>query len=193
MRKLSFFFTLMAAIAIWNLTSCEGRPSASGSASEVNTDSTEEMLEQERAEQKRLEQENAELQRQLEQEKAEQERLEQEKAKQQSYIGTFEIDDGHLGPIVLTVNDDETATIKYKNGDTIYYGSWYKYDTMKYVQFHFEGEEIYVGRKAIPQLYIGGTSKFLGNFVLLDGYLYTSSSAAKAKNPNERLEYKKVS
>ena len=35
MRKLSFFFALMAAITIWNLTSCEGRPSASGSGSDT--------------------------------------------------------------------------------------------------------------------------------------------------------------
>ena len=123
---------------------------------------------------------------------AEQQRMEQEKAKQQSLVGTFEINDGHLGPIVLKVNDDETATIRYKDSETIYYGSWYKSD--KYVNFHFDGEQIYINRpKAVPQLYIGGTSKFLGDFVLFEGYLYTSPSAANAKNPNERLEYKKVS
>lgn len=109
-----------------------------------------------------------------------------------SIVGTFEINDGHLGPIVLKVNDDETATIRYKDSETIYYGSWYKSD--KYVNFHFDGEQIYINRpKAVPQLYIGGTSKFLRDFVLFDGYLYTSPSAANAKNPNERLEYKRVS
>ena len=131
-------------------------------------------------------------QQRLEQERAEQQRLEEERAKQQSLVGTFEINDGHLGPIVLKVNDDETATIRYKDSETIYYGSWYKSD--KYVNFHFDGEQIYINRpKAVPQLYIGGTSKFLRDFVLFDGYLYTSPSAANAKNPNERLEYKRVS
>lgn len=189
MRKISFF-TLMAAIAIFSLTSCTGNRVTS--ASEVDSISSVSQIEQEQAELQRLEQEKAELQRQLEQEKAEQQRLEEEKAKQQSLVGTFEINDGHLGPIVLKVNDDETATIRYKDSETIYYGSWYKSD--KYVMFHFDGEQIYINRpKAVPQLYIGGTSKFLGDFVLFDGYLYTSPSAANAKNPNERLEYKRVS
>ncbi len=174
------------------LIGCTGTGSgASGSAAADSTIAEATMAEQERAEQQRLEQEKAEQER-LEQEKAEQQRLEEEKAKQQSLVGTFEINDGHLGPIVLKVNDDETATIRYKDSETIYYGSWYKSD--KYVNFHFDGEQIYINRpKSVPQLYIGGTSKFLGDFVLFDGYLYTSPSAANAKNPNERLEYKRVS
>lgn len=191
MRNLSLFFILMAAIAIWNLTSCTGGTSVkSGNDSIVDSPSYVSQLEEATTPSDEYVNEVFE-----ENEKqAEQQMLEEEQAEQESLVGTYEIDDGHLGPIVLTVNDDETATLRYKNDDTIYYGSWYKYDHMKYAQFHFEGEQIYVNRpKAVPQLYIGGTSKFLRDFVLFDGYLYTSSSAAKAKNPNERLEYKRVS
>ena len=166
MRKISLFTFLMAVIAMLNLSSCTQSAESSytsGVVSEVGMGSNDE-------------------------------RLEQEKAEQQSLVGTFEIDDGHLGPIVLTVNDDGTATIKYKDSETIYYGSWYKYDNMEYAQFHFDGEQIYINRpKAVPQLYIGGTSVFLRDFVLLDGYLYASSNAAKAKNPNGRLKFKRVS
>ena len=133
-------------------------------------------------------------QQRLEQERAEQQRLEEERAEQQRWVGTYQIDDGHLGPIILTVNEDETATMRYKGDDVIWYGSWYKNNNMECANFHFDGEEIYVGRpNVVPQLYIGGTSKFLRDFVLVDGYLYTSFSAARAKNPNERLKFQKVS
>lgn len=176
------------------LIGCTGTGSgASGSAAADSTIAEATMAEQERAEQQRLEQEKAEQER-LEQEKAEQQRLEEEKAKQQSLVGTYQIDDGHLGPIILTVNEDETATMRYKGDDVIWYGSWYKNNNMECANFHFDGEEIYVGRpNVVPQLYIGGTSKFLRDFVLVDGYLYTSFSAARAKNPNERLKFQKVS
>lgn len=189
MKKYKLFALVIGVALQGFLIGCYKAPQQSASASASFTSysaEAEAMAEQERAEQEKAEQQR------LEQERAEQQRLEEEKAKQQSLVGTFEINDGHLGPIVLKVNDDETATIKYKDWETIYYGSWYKSD--KYVIFHFDGEQIYINRpKAVPQLYIGGTSKFLRDFVLFDGYLYTSPSAANAKNPNERLEYKRVS
>lgn len=185
MKKYKLFALVIGVALQGFLIGCYKAPQQSASASASFTSysaEAEAMAEQEKAERQRLEQEMAE-----------QQRLEEEKAKQQSLVGTYEIDDGHLGPIVLTVNDDKTATIRYKNDDIIYYGDWYKYEHMEYAQFHFEGEQIYVNRpKAVPQLYIGGTSKFLRNFALKDGYLYTSSSAAKAKNPNERIEYKRM-
>ena len=203
MKKIKLFALAIGIASQCVLIGCTSSTTTEGSASfeELDLSDTvtavestidEKVTEQElAAEQQRMEQERAEQQR-MQQEKAEQQRMEQEKAKQQSLVGTFEINDGHLGPIVLKVNDDETATIRYKDSETIYYGSWYKSD--KYVNFHFDGEQIYINRpKAVPQLYIGGTSKFLGDFVLFEGYLYTSPSAANAKNPNERLEYKKVS
>ena len=125
MRNLSLLFTLMATVAIWNLTSCAGAGSTGTSASGscvVSMDPYNDSLEQEKEELQRLEQEKAELQRQLEQEKAKQQRLEQEKAEQESYVGTFEITEegkGNVRTIVLTVNDDETATMKYKDSEFI--------------------------------------------------------------------------
>lgn len=201
MRNLSLLFTLMATVAIWNLTSCAGAGSTGTSASGscvVSMDPYNDSLEQEKEELQRLEQEKAELQRQLEQEKAKQQRLEQEKAEQESYVGTFEITEegkGNVRTIVLTVNDDETATMKYKDSEFIHYGSWYKYNHMKYAKFHFvEEDNIATSHSTIPHLRFDVIyNRELSNFVLMDGYLYSSSSAAEAKNPKERLKYKRVS
>ncbi len=190
------------------LIGCTGTGSgASGSAAADSTIAEATMAEQERAEQQRLEQEKAEQERleqekaeqeRLEQEKAEQQRLEEEKAKQQSLVGTFEITEegrGNVRTIVLTVNDDETATMRYKDSEFIHYGSWYKYNHMKYAKFHFVEEDNFAtSHSTIPHLCFDVVNnRELSNFVLMDGYLYSSSSAAEAKNPKERLKLKRVS
>lgn len=195
MKKYKLFALVIGVALQGFLIGCYKAPQQSASASASFTSysaEAEAMAEQERAEQEKAEQQR------LEQERAEQQRLEEEKAKQQSLVGTFEITEegkGNVRTVVLTVNEDETATMRYKNSEYVHYGSWYKYNHMKYAKFHFVEEDNFAtSHSTIPHLCFDViNNRELSDFVLMDGYLYSSESAAKAKNPNERLKLKRVS
>ena len=106
-------------------------------------------------------------------------------------IGTYEVSEIYCDrprTVILSVYEDETATMRYKNSETIHYGTWYKYGHMKFARFFFSNKNI-----LLPHLTFGIYNKELSHFVLMDGYMYYSSSAAKAKNPKDRIKLKRVS
>ena len=162
-------------------TSCSSNNDSQSNAQEVNIDS----LVNAKVEERLNENANSDLNQDIESNQDE-----------NTLVGTYEITEDSNSPktIILTVNADETATMRYKDSEHIHYGSWYKYSHMKYAKFHFVEESNWATNlSTIPSLYFRAASKDLDNFVIMDGYLYSSSNAADAKNPNERLKLKRIS
>ncbi len=124
-----------------------------------------------------------------------QKRAEEEYQRKYGHLGTFEFTDKQGHEWVLTVNNDETATIKTKEGTLAAYASWYRYEHMKHAQFRcsdrapmicFPGSELYIHDNG----FIGAES--CGSFCIDGKYIYYNSSAADAKNPDLRLPLKKI-
>lgn len=125
------------------------------------------------------------------------ERTEKDTSEENSIVGTYEIiEDRKYRPrrYVLIVNDDGTASMSYKYGNNneyemLEYGSWYKYNHMKYAQFKFAESmlEFVFGKGTLDESIIR-----LRHFVIMDGYLYSDGSAADAKHPNRRVKIKRI-
>ena len=192
MKKFFIVFIIMLFIGVI-IMSCNPNNSSQNHSSAVDIDS----LVNAKVEERLKEKENFDSNKNINQESE----INQESGINQvenSIVGTFEITEegrGNVRTIVLTVNDDETATMRYKDSEFIHYGSWYKYNHMKYAKFHFVEEDNFAtSHSTIPHLCFDVVNnRELSNFVLMDGYLYSSSSAADAKNPKERLKLKRVS
>lgn len=125
-------------------------------------------------------------------------RVEEEYQLKYGHLGTFEFKDRLGNEWILTVKNDETATIKTKGSDHPAYASWYKYDNMKYAKFRcsekgpmiaFPGSEIYMHDNG----YAGVIGAEACGYFCIDGkYIYYDSTAADAKNPEFRLPLKKI-
>lgn len=94
--------------------------------------------------------------------------------------GTYEFSD-NINTWVLVVNGDETAYIYNKaKGDGVKaYGSWYKYDHMKYAAFSFSDKA--------PRVFFPSGEETLRYPRINNEWIYYNSSAADAKNPEKRL------
>ncbi len=99
--------------------------------------------------------------------------------------GTYEFSD-NINTWVLVVNGDETAYIYNKaKGDGVKaYGSWYKYDSMKYAAFSFSDKA--------PRVFFPSGEETLRYPRINNEWIYYNSSAADAKNPEKRLPLKKI-
>lgn len=99
--------------------------------------------------------------------------------------GTYEFSD-NINTWVLVVNGDETAYIYNKaKGDGVKaYGSWYKYDHMKYAAFSFSDKA--------PRVFFPSGEETLRYPRINNEWIYYNSSAADAKNPEKRLPLKKI-
>lgn len=121
---------------------------------------------------------------------------EAESEAQEEWIGTFTFRDKQGHDWILTVNNDETATIKTKEGTACAYASWYKYDHMKHAQFRCSDKEPMI---AFPgsEIYIKDNGLYAPDgcaYFCIDGkYIYYNSTAADAKNPEMRLPLSRVS
>lgn len=99
--------------------------------------------------------------------------------------GTYEFSD-NINTWVLVVNGDETAYIynKAKGNGVKAYGSWYKYDHMKYAAFSFSDKA--------PRVFFPSGDETLRSPRINNEWIYYNSSAADAKNPEKRLPLKKI-
>lgn len=110
---------------------------------------------------------------------------EKEETMRRKSIGTYQLTDrlDHTWEIVL--NEDGTATMGLVGGTTKAYASWEPLNFLDYnphIEFNDE--------RPIVWFPSGEEKPYLP--VIIDGYFYLTSSAAKAKHPQKRLPIKKI-
>lgn len=100
------------------------------------------------------------------------------------FVGTYKVVDEYNTTWILTLNRDETMTINEEGSSEVKYGSWsdspydvpcfsFSYRDYPYLEFPSGRENIDYG-------------------IISDGYLYSSNTHYKAKNPKFRLPITKI-
>lgn len=117
----------------------------------------------------------------------EQEAEEEEEEMGNSLIGTYEVTDKIGQTLVITLKDDETATVTFE-GET-YYCTWVDYSSIQGgIQIAYDSSD-----KIRPCLvFEGGSDSFVRSGSLKDGWYYASYERAQANNPQWRLPVKKI-
>lgn len=99
--------------------------------------------------------------------------------------GTYEVTDKIGQTMVITLKEDKTATVTL-DGKT-YYCSWNRYANIG------DGEvEVSFSDDPPALVFEGGVAETMYGPEILGGWLYYDYTARKAKNPNRRLQIKKV-
>lgn len=100
---------------------------------------------------------------------------------------TFEFTDNAGKTFVLVLKPDETATWSIKGKDKVHYVSWMDF----FGELQVSG---LIGDKDMPIVWPANDEKGtdLGEAPLEDGYIYKSSSACRAKDPEHRLKLKEI-
>lgn len=101
----------------------------------------------------------------------------------QSIVGTYELTDALNRQWLLSLKDDETVELSIKGTDTSFYGSWSAREEGTWLEF---------GYKENPIVFPNGNKGFIGHGLITNGYLYSSLSEGKAKNPKQRLSIRKI-
>lgn len=103
--------------------------------------------------------------------------------KRNNFNGTYRVTDELNTTWTITLNDDETAIVESSDGNK-YYGSWevFPYDVPCF-SFSY---------KDYPYLEFPSGRENINYGIISDGYLYSSNTNYKAKNPKYRLPIKKI-
>lgn len=96
--------------------------------------------------------------------------------------GEYEFTDANKKTWILTINPDNTATIRTKE---MAYGSWRCLKDVDYSPWIIFSEDA-------PTICFEGGEQKGYSLQIFDGYIYHTPEAAQAKNPNKRLKIKKV-
>ena len=97
--------------------------------------------------------------------------------------GTYEVIDKFEKKWIIILNEDETVRIQPDGSDVIGYGSWKK----------FRDGQIWINMDEKPRIVFPNLEEgFFGHGVIYENFLYRTTDSAKSKNPNQRLQIKKL-
>lgn len=100
------------------------------------------------------------------------------------FIGTYKVVDEYNTTWILTLNRDETMTINEEGNSEVKYGSWsdFPYDVPCFSFSYMD----------CPCLEFPSGRENINRGIISDGYLYSSNTNYKAKNPKFRLPITKI-
>ena len=111
-----------------------------------------------------------------------------EEKKEDNIFGTYEVTDKEGTTLLITLNEDESATVKIKGSGKTYYCYWRDYRSIKDgISVSFEG-----GKERPIPVFEGGIDEHSLNWIIKDGWLYSYYDTARANNPEWRLKATKI-
>ena len=98
--------------------------------------------------------------------------------------GTYEVIDKFGSKWIIILNSDESVNIHREGSDVVAYGSW--------DDDHYDGG-IWLRMDEIPRIVFPNMEEGFRGYGDINGdYLYREVNSAKSKNPNQRLQLRKI-